>query len=250
MTRELPTAVRPVAEFLQAAHGRYLHNVVFEAGMTCSVCATPLNHAIDVLCPPCQRHVRSGLPLADRVGVLIYAEKYDSQGYKVVHQYKGPNPGQDVDRVMTSLFALGLRGHVPCGRATSKSGWAVMPSSKGRARLREIVRGMTKRPDAEVHLSAAADFERRRLRPANFVVESDHVPEHVLLVDDSWVSGSNAQSAAVALKQAGVKDVTVFVVARVLDPKYEPTRRFLASHGRPTFNATACPWTGARCPGG
>ncbi|MBE1875497.1 hypothetical protein [Myceligenerans pegani] len=248
MTRELPTVVRPIAEFLQTAHGRYLHNAVFETTKTCSVCAKPLNHAIDALCPQCQGHVRSRLPLADRVGVLIYAEEYDSQGYKVVHQYKGPNPGRDVDRVMTSLFALGLRGHVPCGRATSKSGWAVMPSSKKRLRLGEIVRGMTKRPDAEVRLSVADDFQRRQLRPANFVVASDHVPDHILLVDDSWVSGSNAQSAAAALKQAGAQDVSVFVVARVLDPSYGPTKRFLASHGRPTFDATVCPWTGSACP--
>jgi hypothetical protein len=205
---------------------------------------------LDALCQECQGHLRAELPLADRVGVLIYAEKHDSQSYKVVRQYKGPNPGPDVERVMMSLIALGLRGHVECAMRMSgtPTGWAVMPSSKGRMRLGEIVRGMTRRPDDEIRLGTARDFEQRRLRPDNFVIESDHVPERVLLVDDSWVSGSNAQSAAAALKQAGAKDVSVFVVARVLDPTYPATKRFLAARGRPAFDATICPWTGGACP--
>lgn len=253
MTRSLPDRVRPVAEYLATTHGLYLHNAAFMPGSTCGVCAKPLNHPLDEVCPECQAHLRAGAPLADRVGVLIYAEKYESQGYKVVHQYKGPRPAQEISRVMTSLFALGLRGHVECVMkmaGAASTGWAVMPSSKGRAALGGIVRGLAQRShdDREVTLETATDFRRRQFRPENFVVTSGIASDHVILVDDSWVSGSNAQSAAAALKQAGAQDVSVFVVARILDPGYQPTKRFLDANGRPPFVPTTCPWTGGLCP--
>jgi adenine/guanine phosphoribosyltransferase-like PRPP-binding protein len=38
----------------------------------------------------------------------------------------------------------------------------------------------------------------------------------VLLLDDTWTSGGTAQSAAVALKRAGARSVTVVVVGRHL----------------------------------
>jgi predicted amidophosphoribosyltransferase len=251
VSRELPQTVGPVATYLATEHGRHLQNVVFGSGKTCEVCAKPLNHALDALCQQCQGHLRSGLPLADRVGMLIYAEEYDSQSYKVVRQYKSHNPGPDVERVMLSLLGVGLRGHTMCVMQMaghSGASWAVLPSSKGRTRLGEIVRGMTKRPDDEIPLGIASDYEPRRLRPENFVVASPLSSEHVLLVDDSWVSGSNAQSAAAALKAAGAKEVSVFIVARILDPTYEATKRFLSARGRPAFDAAICPWTGGDCP--
>ncbi|WP_344104576.1 hypothetical protein [Myceligenerans crystallogenes] len=184
------------------------------------------------------------------MGVLVYAEEYDSQSYKVVHQYKSSNPGREVKRVMEMLVALGLRGHIECVMNLSgrSIGWAVLPSSKGRTRLGEIVRSIARRPDGEVRLAVSPDFQRRRLRPENFVVKSADVPQHVLLVDDSWVSGSNAQSAAAALKRAGAVEVSVFTVARILDPGYGATSRFLKTHGRPAFDPVKCPWTGGACP--
>jgi hypothetical protein len=40
----------------------------------------------------------------------------------------------------------------------------------------------------------------------------------VLLLDDTWVSGASAQSAAAALKRAGARRVAVVVLGRHLDP--------------------------------
>jgi hypothetical protein len=36
----------------------------------------------------------------------------------------------------------------------------------------------------------------------------------ILLIDDTWASGASAQSAAVALKQAGARAVAVVVIGR------------------------------------
>ena len=40
----------------------------------------------------------------------------------------------------------------------------------------------------------------------------------MLLLDDSWVSGASAQSAAAALKRAGARRVAVVVLGRHVDP--------------------------------
>jgi hypothetical protein len=54
----------------------------------------------------------------------------------------------------------------------------------------------------------------------------------VLLLDDSWVSGASAQSAAAALKLAGARQVAIVVLGRHLDPA-EPLTRALAARLAP-----------------
>ena len=255
MTRGLPTNVQPVAEYLSVNHGRYLRNATFEQGTTCSTCATPVNHALDTFCPQCRNLSESVSPVADRVGLMIYAVQYDTQAYRLVQQYKGDFPGPDHVLVMRSLLALGLRGHAGCdlklaGFERSDMGWAVVPSSKGRDTLATLVRGLARRPEDQVRLDVASHpFEKHMFRPENFVAPiGTRMPRHVLLIDDSWVSGANAQSAAAALKHAGAQDVSIFAVSRVLKPTYEPTKNFLAASSQQWFNTAMCPWTGATCP--
>jgi hypothetical protein len=50
----------------------------------------------------------------------------------------------------------------------------------------------------------------------------------VLVLDDSWVSGGSAQSAAVALKLAGARRVAVLVIGRHVNPDDPQSARFLA----------------------
>lgn len=255
MTRSLPRNVQPVADYLSANHGRYLRNAAFIQGTTCAICATPVNHVLDTHCPQCRGLTDSTSTAADRVGLMIYAVQYDTQAYRLVQQYKGGFPGADHLLVMRSLLALGLRGHVECdlklsGFERRDMGWAVVPSSKGRDVLPALVHGLARRPEDQVSLSAASHgFEKHTFRPENFLVPADsNIPRHVLLIDDSWVSGSNAQSAASALKHAGVQDVSIFVVSRVLKPTYEATKRFLATSDHRNFDVSICPWTGGMCP--
>ena len=53
--------------------------------------------------------------------------------------------------------------------------------------------------------------------PDRFTAERSG-PGAVLLLDDSWVSGASAQSAAAALKRAGARHVAVVVLGRHVDP--------------------------------
>ena len=54
--------------------------------------------------------------------------------------------------------------------------------------------------------------------PDRFTAERAGPGASVLLLDDSWVSGASAQSAAAALKRAGARHVAVVVLGRHVDP--------------------------------
>jgi predicted amidophosphoribosyltransferase len=77
------------------------------------------------------------------------------------------------------------------------------------------------------------DRLRRTLRPIGEVVGRDYDPRRfeaidtvsgsaVLLLDDTWVTGGHAQSAASALRAAGAAKVAVVVIGRHLRREYEP----------------------------
>ncbi len=51
----------------------------------------------------------------------------------------------------------------------------------------------------------------------------------VLVVDDTWVSGGSAQSAAAALKLAGARRVAVVVLGRHVNPADPRSAAFLAA---------------------
>jgi hypothetical protein len=75
------------------------------------------------------------------------------------------------------------------------------------------------------------------------------LPEHVVVIEDAWVSGASAQSLALTLKQAGVAQVSILSVARVLSPKWDPNKPFLKDvlPALP-YDWRICPWTRATCP--
>ena len=62
----------------------------------------------------------------------------------------------------------------------------------------------------------------------------------VLLVDDTWTTGANAQSAAAALKAAGADQVAAMVIGRYVNRTYGHNDRQLRS--LPPFDWHTCPW--------
>lgn len=76
-----------------------------------------------------------------------------------------------------------------------------------------------------IALSAGPVRAGRKAARARFAVNPDsaHLLDgaHVLLVDDTWVSGTSIQSAAAALKGAGAASVTGLLVSRLLKPDYD-----------------------------
>ncbi|WP_344101073.1 hypothetical protein [Nocardiopsis rhodophaea] len=62
----------------------------------------------------------------------------------------------------------------------------------------------------------------------------------VVLIDDTWVTGSRAQSAAYRLKRAGARTVVILVLARQLDAGYAHTQRILGPIRNSTYDLGDC----------
>lgn len=72
--------------------------------------------------------------------------------------------------------------------------------------------------------------------------------QHVLVVDDTWVSGDKPQSAALALRAAGARTVTLLLVARWLSWNHNEQHKRLISSLKEPYDARQCPVTGDACP--
>ena len=253
MTRSLPQNVQAVADALESGSGGYLQSVIRSAGVTCDVCGTPVEHP-NILCLHCRAHLSSGHPLADRIGSLIYAVKPDSQSYLLAYNYKTAAAGPSFEPLVTALLGLGLKGHTVCAAklaGAQRTAWAIVPSTRGRTKLHDLVTRLTQPGAREIKIDFRGDGRPDRfLHPELWHADvSRERPEHVLVVDDSWVTGANAQGVASALKSAGVSQASVFTIAKVLDPNWGPNPSFIKSRlGAPAFDKARCPWTGADCP--
>ena len=91
----------------------------------------------------------------------------------------------------------------------------------------------------------------RNVRRDRFAVDSRHTErvrdQHVLLVDDTWTSGSKAQSAALAVRSAGASSVSLLVVARWCRHDWPDHRPVLDRFTDP-YDTAVCPVSGGDCP--
>ena len=119
------------------------------------------------------------------------------------------------------------------GMSAGPSAVAVVPSGQGRPGahpLVAIVRSCVNLPlirlcitPGVIHIRGVdADW----LRVTGSAAGAD-----VLVVDDTWVSGGSAQSAAAALKLAGARRVAIVVLGRHVNPAHPSSARFLAALG-------------------
>lgn len=260
MSRELPAAAAEVGRALTVSAGGYLRNVIHEPLVTCSVCATPVQGY--QRCYPCNSHARSGLAVAGRVASVVYAREPSASGqrdqtYLAMYGYKAPHPQPAHVNVVRSLLALAVLGHTDCdlklAGGARRFRWTSVPSTRDPVRehpLRALASPLF-RPGYEllVRIRPGA-IKARTLQSENFEVPTP-VPQgtHVLVIDDSWVTGGSAQSTAIAARQAGAESVSILAIARILRPDFTTTAEFL-KQGRlaDDFDPWICPWTGADCP--
>ena len=71
-------------------------------------------------------------------------------------------------------------------------------------------------------------FDVRRFVPTRALADED-----VLLIDDTWTTGANAQSAAAALKQAGAGRVAALIIGRHVNGDWHENDRRLRAIRRP-----------------
>jgi hypothetical protein len=230
----------------------FLRNVVREPMCTCRVCATPVGGY--PLCWRCRGH-QSFSGLADLVVTLAYAID-GTESAAVLRNYKNHPLRRERERcgsIVGEVLRLGMFLHERCigavvGQAVSAR--AVIPSLTSRLGVHPImsiaeslglVGDVVLKPALDVRCDRVVDAEK-------FVVEGAVTGRHILVLDDVWTTGSNAQSAALALRRAGAAAVSVMVIARWLNPRHPLSPRFIRERLNDDYNPLVCPLTGHCCP--
>ena len=120
---------------------------------------------------------------------------------------------------LRALLLVFLRDHGPCvwraGGIEAPTQLAVVPTGRGRQGthpLRALLDPYLSAPWAELAARPGGE-QARDLDPDRF--EATVRPgARVLLIDDTWTTGSSAQSAAMALRRAGARSVAAVVLGR------------------------------------
>ncbi|GAA3278281.1 hypothetical protein GCM10020260_00210 [Nesterenkonia halobia] len=194
---------------------------------------------------------------ADSEIFLMFAIAGEQSG-KIAHSYKGneghPQSAGSLDR-MKLLAYFFVKYHSAClGKHLGQGITSVctVPSGKGRSSHpleTDILQYFTPplehvgvRRTSDPHHASSRD---KGISPDRYAVDADVSGRHALIVEDTWVSGTQVRSVAAALKKAGASNVSVLCLARFLNPSYsetctwlERTRDFL-----PPYDPAFCPVT-------
>jgi hypothetical protein len=229
-----------------------LRNVVRELSRTCRMCTTPVDGY--ELCWRCRDHQRTS-GLADLVAPLAYAID-GTKSAAVVRNYKDHPLRCERERcgsIVGEVLRLGMTLHKRCVNAVvgqSVFACVVVPSLTSRLGIHPmmsiaeslgLVGDVVLRPALDARCDRVVDAEK-------FVAGGAVTGRHILVLDDVWTTGSNAQSAALALRRAGAAAVSIVVIARWLNPRHPLSPRFIREHLRDHYNPLVCPITGDRCP--
>jgi hypothetical protein len=164
--------------------------------------------------------------LADAVVPVGYAVKGELLAADL-RRYKSSRDGAaEAAQRLRAMLAVFLRERGSglwraAGMAGAPSAVAVVPSGQGRPGphpLTGMVASCVDLPVTRLTVRQPAQPCRRGINLGWLTVLGLPVGADVLLVDDTWVSGGSAQSAAAALKLAGARAVALVVLGRHLDP--------------------------------
>ena len=248
---------RTIRERLVSEVGGYLRNVVRQPRVTCAVCVTPIKPAFD-LCVRCWRDQQEfGDELADLVVCVCYAIRGRQSGH-LMHSFKDLEaPARHNQTVLSVLLLAALEFHSGCIEhrlGYTVDAWAFVPSVRTDRTGEHPLHVVAKRagmvlPEIELLTGERVEPEQRVTSADRFVLAPDsHVHgRHVLLIEDTWTSGGNAQSAALTLRREGAVTVTIVALARWLKPEEPSTRAFVTSKLTEDYNPLLCPMNDPDC---
>jgi hypothetical protein len=192
----------------------------------CRVCRGPVQAGF-ALCYQCDlARSEAGDVLADAVVPVGYAVKGEQLAADLRRYKSGRDGAAEATQRLRSMLAEFLReGGASVWRAAGMTGTpsavAVVPSGQGRPGahpLTGIVLSCVELPLTRLTVRLPAQPRHRGISLDWLSVRDIAIGADVLLVDDTWVSGGSAQSAAAALKLAGARHVALVVLGRHVDP--------------------------------
>ena len=207
--------------------------------MYCRTCRGPVQAGF-ARCYQCDlAHARCGGLLADVVAPVAYAVKGGRLAGDLWRYKSGAAGATEAGARLAAMLARFLREHSDqvwraAGMAVGPELAAIVPSGQGRTGPHPLLGIVASCVDVPIVPLSAAPGARARARgladgvAAGWLTVGGAVAgADVLLVDDTWVSGASAQSAAAALKAAGARRVALMVIGRHLDPADPRTAEFL-----------------------
>jgi hypothetical protein len=245
--------------------GAIMQNPLREPRVTCEVCTGPVDGRY-LRCYRCNQDAAlSGVPVARRVVPLTYTrvgEQADNDMYRYKDRrmsFQQRHESSSYQRLLVLLAGFvtahsACLEHVATLPVTRMTTVASLSGRQGSHPLTDLATILPKQWE-RVGLAPAdvPEEERRKTRSNHFsVLDSPAVVgQHVVVFDDTWVSGGHAQSAAATVRCAGAAEVSIVVLARRIDSKFRPkqlehalTRMFEPRE----YNLDICPVTGGNCP--
>ena len=215
----------------------------------------------DGCCPVCRGPVGPGYPrcyqcagqradapgrLADVVVPISYALRGGAHATRL-RLYKSGHPGAAAaGAVLRAVLLTFLRDHGSClwrhAAMPAPTSLAVVPSGQGRPGphpLLGLASPLIAMTPATLTVRPGEPLGRA-LNPCRFRAGPSVAGQSVLLVEDTWVSGASAQSAAVALRLAGARYVAVVVLGRHIDPADPRSRPLVARIETAGYDPAAC----------
>ncbi len=155
---------------------------------------------------------------------------------------------------MLLLAALDLHGDCTERRLGNElDAWAIVPSARTDRVGEHPLHVVAKRagivlPELDLTVYDPAS-DNRETSPHRFALcdDNDARARHVLLIEDTWTSGGNAQSAALTLRRADAATVTLVALARWLKPDEASTGAFVTSRLTEDYDPLRCPMDEPAC---
>ncbi|WFE96775.1 phosphoribosyltransferase [Micromonospora sp. WMMD987] len=185
--------------------------------------------------------------LADVVVPISYSPR-NGQHHHHLRSYKSTPASAQARWNLLALLLLFLRDHLDCvagGMGGAPTHVIAVPSTRGRPGphpLQQMVGDRLGLPWLAAVPNPRYGPEARRFQRDWFSVR---LPDPAgsarpLVLDDTWTTGSRAQSLAHTLKTAGATTVGVVVLGRHVNPEHAASRPLLTLIEEPVFDLTVC----------
>ena len=212
---------------------------------SCKICRGPVPPGF-ARCYQCGRHDLLGRGLlADAVVPISYAIRGTAFAGDLWRYKAWPAPVASARASLLALLLAFLADHGACvwrrAGMPQPGRLAVVPTGAGRPGphpLLGLVSPYLRLPACPLAIRPGRqgrDLDLDRFRAGPIPAGAS-----VLLLDDTWVSGASAQSAAAALKLAGARQVAVVVLGRHVNPDDPAAAPLLAGLAPARYDPSAC----------
>jgi hypothetical protein len=227
----------------------YLRNPLTAGPGVCYVCRGPAAEP-HTRCLQCEQHFRtSNGRTADVVVPISYAVKREQHAFNLA-SYKR-RPGSNTVRAdLLALIQVFIADHGRCllnaARVSTFDGAAVVPSTRNRPGphpLQLLIGSRLRLPWLQMNANTTIRPESRSFHENRFSVSEPAGRLNgaaVLLLDDTWTTGSRVESASCALRAAGAATVVAVVFGRHVNPDWEPWWPILKTVKKTPFDLDRC----------